>query len=200
VTPLDAFVGHLRDSASAAQLIAMTELRVIFGPAELRSRIDGAVRDLLTSRAPSEALIAHARARIGELAALGTARATNDLSLGARIRKTLDETVRALQVRHARANAAVLTPSVTKALAALARHALIDADTARNALDARHRLRQIEIMRSVRFGRGDASAFAPVRVDSELLLAAGMVDTAEWRALLAEGVALLCVIRDRYLH
>ena len=35
---------------------------------------------------------------------------------------------------------------------------------------------------------------------SALLLATGMVDTAEWRALLAEGVALLCVIRDGHLH
>ena len=162
VTPLDAFVGHVRDSASAEQLIAMTELRVIFGPAELRSRIDGAVRDLLTSRVAPDALIAHARARVGELEALANAKATNDLSLCARIRRTLDETVRALQVRHAIANSEVLTPSITKALAALARHGFMDADTVRNALDARHRLRQIEIMRSVRFGRGDPNSLAPV--------------------------------------
>ena len=200
VTPLDAFVGHVRDSASAEQLIAMTELRVIFGPAELRSRIDGAVRDILTSRVAPDALIAHARARVGELEALGNAKATNDFSLCARIRRTLDETVRALQVRHAIAKSEVLTPSVTKALAALARHAFMDADTVRNALDARHRLRQIEIMRSVRFGRGDPNSLAPVRVDSELLLAAGMADTAEWRELLAEGIALLCAIRDGHLH
>jgi len=200
VTPLDAFVDHVRDSASAEQLIAMTELRVIFGPVELRSRIDDAVRGLLTSRVAPEVLIAHARTRIGELEALGNANATNDFSLCARIRRTLDETVRALQVRHARANSEVLTPSVTKALAALARHAFMDADTVRNALDARHRLRQFEIMWSVRFGRGDPNSLAPVRVDSALLLATGMVDTAEWRALLAEGVALLCVIRNAHLH
>ncbi|MCI0334807.1 MAG: hypothetical protein L0228_16460 [Planctomycetes bacterium] len=200
VTPLDAFVGHVRDSASAEQLIAMTELRVIFGPPELRSRIDGAMRDLLTSRVASETLIAHARARVSELEALGNAKATNDFSLCAQIRRTLDETVRALQVRHVIANSEVLTPSVPKALAALARHAFMDADTVRNALDARHRLRQIEIMRSVRFGCGDPNSLAPVRVDSELLLAAGMVDTAEWRALLAEGIALLCTIRNGHLH
>jgi glutamine synthetase adenylyltransferase len=200
VTPLDAFIGHVRDSASAQQLIAMTELRVVFGPAELRSRIDGAVRDLLTCRVAPDALIAHARARVGELEALENARATNDLSLCARIRSTLDETVRALQVRHAIASSEVLTPSVTKALAALARHAFMDADTVRNALDARHRLRQIEIMRSVRFGCGDRNLLEPVHVDSELLLAAGIVDTTEWQALLAEGVSLLCAIRDRHLH
>ncbi len=37
-------------------------------------------------------------------------------------------------------------------------------------------------------------------VDPELLLAAGEVDTAEGAALLAEGVALLCSIRDRHLQ
>ena len=200
VTPLDALVGHVRDSASAEHWIAMTELRVIFGPAELRSRIDGAVRDLLTSRAASDALIAHARARVGELEALGNSRATDDFSLGARIRRTLDETVRALQVQHAIANSEVLTPSVTMALASLARHAFVDADTVRDALDARHRLRQIETMRSVRFGRSDPNSLAPDRVDSELLLAAGLVDPAEWRAFLAEGVALLCAIRDGHLQ
>jgi glutamate-ammonia-ligase adenylyltransferase len=200
VTPLDAFIGYVRDSASADQLIAMTELRVIFGPAELRSRIDGVVRDLLTSRVAPDALMAHARSHVGELEGLWNARETNDLSLCARIRRTLDETVRALQVRHAIANSEVLTPSVTKALAALARHALMDADSVRNALDVRHRLRQIEIMRSVRFGHGDPNSLAPVRVDSELLLAAGIVDTAEWQALLAEGVSLLCAIRDEHLH
>ena len=199
VTPLDAFVSHVRDSASAEQLIAMTELRVIFGPPELRARIDGVVRELLTSRAAPDALVAHARARVGELEALGNARATDGFSVCARIRRTLDETVRALQVRHAMANPEVLMPSVTKALAALARYGFMDADTVRNALDARHRLRQIETMRSARFGRCDASSLAPVRVDSELLLAAGMVDTAEWRASLAEAVALLCAIRDRHL-
>jgi hypothetical protein len=173
---------------------------VIFGPTELRSRIDDAVRDLLTSHVVPDALIAHARARVGELEALGNAKTTNDFSLCARIRTTLDETVRALQVRHAIANSEVLTPSVTKALAALARHAFMDADTVRNALDTRHRLRQIEIILSVRFGRGDPNSLAPVRVDSELLLAAGMVDVAEWRALLGEGMALLRVIRNGHLH
>jgi hypothetical protein len=200
VTPLDAFVGHVRDSPSAQQLIAMTQLRVIFGPAELRSQIDGSVRDLLTSHVAPGALIAHARARVGELEGLGNAKEANDISLCARILRTLDETVRALQVRHARANSEVLTPSVTKALASLARHAFMDADTVRNVLDARHRLRQIEIMRSVRFGCDDPNSLAPVHVDSELLLAAGMVDTAEWRLLLAEGVSLLCAIRDGHLH
>ena len=135
VTPLDAFVGHVCDSPSAQQLIAMTQLRVIFGPAELRSQIDGSVRDLLTSHVAPGALIAHARARVGELEGLGNAKEANDISLCARILRTLDETVRALQVRHARANSEVLTPSVTKALASLARHAFMDADTARNVLD-----------------------------------------------------------------
>jgi hypothetical protein len=58
----------------------------------------------------------------------------------------------------------------------------------------------MEIMRSVRFGRGDPKSLAPVRFDSELLLAAGMVDMADWRALLAEGVALLRAIRDGHLQ
>jgi glutamate-ammonia-ligase adenylyltransferase len=200
VTPLDALLGHVRDSASAEQLIAMLELRVIFGPAALRARTDGAVRDLLTSRVASKALIAHARARVGELEVLGNAEAANEFSLCAQVRRTLDETVRALQVRHATANSEVLTPSVTKALAALARHAFIDANTVRSALDTRHRLRQIEIMRSIRFGRRDPDSLAPLRVDAELLLAAGMVNPAEWRALLAEGVALLCAIRDVHLQ
>jgi hypothetical protein len=200
VTSLDALVRHIRDNASVEQLIAMTELRVIFGPAELRSRIDSAVWGLLTSDAAVSVLVAHVRAQIGELEALGTAGAASELSLGARIRKTLDETVRALQVRHAMEDSEGLTPSVTKALGVLAQHKFVDADTARDALDVRHRLRQIETMRSVRFGRDRLDSLAPVRVDPELLLAAGMIDIAEWRAVLAEGVLLLCAIRDAYLR
>jgi len=190
VTPLDALLDHIRDRGSAEQLIAMTELRVIFGPAELRLQIDHAVRDLLTSRASADVLISHALARIGELEAIMKATATDEISLCVRLRRTLDESVRALQLRHAQANSEVLTSSITSALAALARHGFMDADAVRDALDTRHRLRQIEIMRSVRFGHGD-HLFAPTPVDGELLLAAGVVDPAEFRALLAEGLALL---------
>jgi hypothetical protein len=161
-------------------------------------QIDDALRDLLTSRVASDALVSHARARVSELEALGNAIATDDFSLCTQTRRTLDESVRALQVRHAKENSEVLTPSITLALAALARHGFMDADAVRSALDTRHRLRQIEIMKSVRFGHGN-HLLAPVRVDSELFLAAGVVDTVEFRALQAEGVALLRTIRDRHL-
>jgi glutamate-ammonia-ligase adenylyltransferase len=200
VTPLDAFIEHVRDSASAEQLIAMTELRVIFSPAELRSRIESAARDLLTSRAAPDALIAHARGRVDELEILDGAKETDDSLQSTRIRRVLDDTVRALQVRHAMGNAEVLMPSITKALAAFARHALLEAETVRNTLDARHRFRQVEIAWSVRFGRDNQRSPGPNHIDSELLLAAGIVDVAEWRALLSEATALLCVIRDRHLQ
>jgi hypothetical protein len=55
-------------------------------------------------------------------------------------------------------------------------------------------------MRSVRYGRGDTDSLTPVLADAELLLAAGMIDTTEWRALLAEGVALLGAVRDGHLR
>jgi hypothetical protein len=200
VTPLDALVGHLRGSASAQQLIAMTELRVIFGPAELGSRIDGVVRDLLTSSVAAGSLISHAREGVDKLQAQWNSKTMNDFYLCARTRRMLDETVRALQVRHAAASPEMFTPSVTKALAALARHAVMDTETVRTVLDVRHRLRQIEIMRSVRYGRGDTDSLTPVLADAELLLAAGMIDTTEWRALLAEGVALLGAVRDGHLR
>jgi hypothetical protein len=197
---LDALLGHMCDTASAEQLIAMLELRLIFGPAELRSQICDAVRDLLTSRVVPDALIAHARARIGELDALGSPIATTDFILFERIRRTFDETVRALQLRHAKASSELLTPSITKALAVFAQQRFMDADTVRDALAARHRLRQVEIMRSVRFGGSDQNSRTPFSADSDLLLATGMVDPAELRAFLAEGVALLRAIRDRHLH
>ena len=199
VTPLDALVGHVRNGASAEQLIALTESRVVFGPPELRSRIDDALRDLLTSRVAPDALIEYARAGIGEVEALANAKATNRLVFAARIRRTLDQTVRALQVRHARSDAGVLTPAITKAFTALARHGFMDDDTVRNALDLRHRLRQMEIMQRVRFGPADPKSPPPV-IDSELLLAAGMVDAAEWQRMLVEAVVLLLTIRDRHLH
>ncbi len=200
VTPLDALLGHMCDTASAEQLIAMLELRLIFGPAELRSQICDAVRDLLTSRVVPDALIAHARARIGELDALGSPISTTDFILFERIRRTFDETVRALQLRHAKASSELLTPSITKALAVFAQQRFMDADTVRDALAARHRLRQVEIMRSVRFGGSDQNSRTPFSADSDLLLATGMVDPVELRAFLAEGVALLRAIRDRHLN
>ena len=75
----------------------------------------------------------------------------------------------------------------------------MDDDTVRNALDLRHRLRQMEIMQRVRFGPADPKSPPPV-IDSELLLAAGMVDAAEWQRMLVEAVVLLLTIRDRHLH
>lgn len=198
VTPLDALVGHLRDGASAEQLIAITGLRVVFGPPELRAHIDEAVRNLLSSRRAADALVSHARARVGDLEGLGNATASDDFSRCGQMRRTLDEAVRALQLRYAQAISEVLTPSITLALAALARHGFVDEATVRDALDTRHRLLQVETMRSLRFGHGD-HALTPATIDSELLLAAGTADIAGFNSLLGDGVSLLRAISDRYL-
>src|SRR5262249_5691204 len=72
VTPLKALVDYLRDNASVEQMIAMAELRVISGSAELRSLVDGMVRDLLTSDMAASALVAHGRMLVGGVEALAT--------------------------------------------------------------------------------------------------------------------------------
>jgi [glutamine synthetase] adenylyltransferase / [glutamine synthetase]-adenylyl-L-tyrosine phosphorylase len=199
VTPLDALVGHVRVNASAEQLMAMMELRVIAGPLKLRSEIESAARDLLSSPVAAQALLAHARALVGELESAGEA-ADHDVSLCARIRAALDATVRALQARHAGADSEVLTPPIAKALGVLARRQLLAPEMARSALDVRHRLRQIEAMWSARFGPDVPGDRKRMQVDAELLLAAGIVDGAEWRAFLTEGVMLLRAMRDAHLQ
>jgi glutamine synthetase adenylyltransferase len=191
VTPLDHFVIHLRDRASPEQVIALTELRVVCGPADLRSQIDDAVRDLLTSQAGSGALAAQARMGIDAIAAMAVQPC--GLVRCAELRASLDIAVRALQVRHAPASPDVLTPSVAAALAALARQACLDEETVRRLLDLRYRLRQVEAMLSLRFSH------VPAQPDAELLRAAGMIDAAEWHAFLAEGAARLCAVRDEHL-
>jgi hypothetical protein len=55
-------------------------------------------------------------------------------------------------------------------------------------------------MISVRFGRIEESSCLPAEPDADLLRAAGMIATEEWRGVLAEGIALLCAIRDGHLQ
>jgi glutamine synthetase adenylyltransferase len=200
VTPIDAFVDHVRDRASAEQLIAVMQLRTIFGPTELRSQFETAMEDALTSHVAPEALFGHAHAKIGQLQAWDVTGTIDESTHCTRMRTTLDDTVRALQLRHAGARAGMLTPSVEKALAALSRYGLMDADTARRCMDARHRLRQIETMRIVRQGCRRPESSVPTEIDPDSLLAAGMVDMAEWRAFLAGALALLHEIRDQYFR
>jgi glutamate-ammonia-ligase adenylyltransferase len=203
VTSLDLFIDHLRGGATAEQLIALLELRVVTGPDDFRSQIETAIQDLLISDIAADALIDPARARID---ALAVGSDEDAFQLVDNIRLAVDTAMRALQLRHASETAEVLTPSITRALAALAQHGYLDADLARHALDARHRLRQIDAMQSVRFGgraAGTAVRRGPmqidVQIDAEFLLAAGVIDVAEWRIFLGEAIALLGAIRDGYL-
>lgn len=199
VVSLDAFVSHLAHKASAEQLIALADLRVVCGPPEFRTKIENAARTLLTSQSAADILRDHVKAHIDDVEALAGFQATNDLFLCAEILVTLDESVRSLQVRHARTKPKLMTPSIPKALNAFASIALVNADLVRQILDIRHRLRQVEAMRGARFGHSSGDNNNSARIDSEMLLAAGIIDATDWWTTLSEGRALLREIRDRYL-
>jgi glutamate-ammonia-ligase adenylyltransferase len=200
VTPLESFIGYFRGSPSAEQIIALTELRMICGPPEVRSRLECCVQDILSSGDRSDTLVRHANNGIAALGEIGDAAILSGLSQCTEIRMTLDGTVRALQLKYGPETPDLLTRSVQKAIAALTRHELVDNEILCRLSDIRNQLRQVEAMISVRFGRIEESSCLPAEPDADLLRAAGMIATEEWRGVLAEGIALLCAIRDGHLQ
>ena len=200
VTPLESFINYCFGNPSAEQIIALNELRMICGPAGIRSRLECCARDILSSGDRRGTLVRHANNGIDTLRELGDAATLGGLSKCTEIRMVLDSTVRALQLKYGLETPNLLVRSVQEAMTLLARDSFVDNEILYRLSDIRNQLRQVEAMISLRFGRIEQNSSLPAEPDADLLRAAGLITVEEWRGTLAEGIALLCAIQVGHLQ
>ena len=188
VTPLEALREFCAGPGAAGARSMLIQARVVAGPAEFTDRVAAALDQILCTKRPGEAApadVSTSAARRGIAGARHPRHRAGGLD-------TLEDLVRAVQLRHAPDHPQVLEPSPARALAKLAATGVMAPATVRHLLEAHHLLRQMETLIDVAIDGVFDWQGAPEGLKSALVRAGGAADLASLQASLeAAGETVL---------
>ena len=133
---LAAFTRYHQESAWTWERMALTRARVVAGPQGLARRINAAIRAALTREGVAAAALADATAMRARLARDKPAEGPWDVKLMAGGLVEVEFIAQSLQLAHAHRTPGVLATQTRSALAALARHKVLDAAEAQTLIAA----------------------------------------------------------------
>ena len=133
---LAAFTRYHQESAWTWERMALTRARVVAGPQGLARRINAAIRAALTREGVAAAALADAAAMRARLARDKPAEGPWDVKLMAGGLVEVEFIAQSLQLAHAHRTPGVLATQTRSALAALARHKVLDAAEAQTLIAA----------------------------------------------------------------
>jgi len=188
-TGFSGFVDYQNEKAWTWEHMALTRARVLFGPEDLRARIEAAVRAVLTRPRDPEALVAEVAAMRERIAR--EHRGGNDWQVKRRRGGVVDLEFIAqyLQLRHAAGHPDVLSANTFDAYERLAAAGCLDAATAGTLMEAARFWQGLQSMLRLTVGEDFAEANATEGLRALLARAGGTQDFAALKERIARTSA-----------